>query len=203
MVNVAASGGYFVSGVKGAKILSLSSTITGSIGVVAGKFDAAGLYEKLGIKKEIIAGGKRGGYFSESRGFSAEELAKLEADLDVHYRHFVGRMAEGRGKDPASIHAVAQGRVWTGRQALANGLVDEHGGLMSALETVRSILHLGPHAPLAVLSASSERRGFPLRLAWRAPEGLVPEVLMTPLRLAEYFAGERALLLMSFEIRLV
>lgn len=203
MANVAASGGYFVSGIKGAKILSLSSTITGSIGVVGGKFDASGLYEKLGIKKELFAGGKRGGYFSGSRGFSPEELERLEADLDAHYRHFVTRMAEGRGKDSESIHAVAQGRVWTGRQALANGLVDEHGGLLAAFDGVRSALGLEPHAPLAVVSASGERRGFPVRLSWRGSESLLPNVLTTPFRLAEYFAGERALVLLPFEIRFV
>jgi protease IV len=203
MANVAASGGYFVSGIKGAKILSLSSTITGSIGVVAGKFEAAGLYEKLGIKKEIFAGGQRGGYLSEARGFSADELAKLESDLEAHYRHFVTRMAEGRGKDPEAIHAVAQGRVWTGRQALANGLVDEHGGLFAALETVRSVLGLASGSPLALVSAAGERRGFPLRVSLRGPESVLPEALLSPLRLAEDFAGERALLLLPFEIRFV
>jgi protease-4 len=203
MSNVAASGGYFVSGIRGAKILALSSTITGSIGVVAGKFDASDLYAKLGIKKEIIAAGKRGGFFSESRGFSSEELQKLETDLDAHYRLFLARMAEGRGKDPEAIHAVAQGRVWTGRQALANGLVDEHGGVLAAFDTVRSALGLAEHAPLAIVSSRSEKRTFPVRLAWRVPENLLPDALLTPLRLAEYFAHERALVLLPFDIRFV
>lgn len=203
MSNVAASGGYFVAGIRGAKILALSSTITGSIGVVAGKFEAAGLYEKLGIVKELIAGGKRGGFFSEARGFSPEEVQKLESDLDAHYRLFLKRMAEGRGKEPEAIHAVAQGRVWTGRQALGNGLVDRHGGLLSALATIRALLGLGPAAPLALISAPAEARGLPVKLAWRVPEGLVPDSVMTPLRLAEYFTHERTLALLPFEIRFV
>jgi protease-4 len=203
MSDVAASGGYYVSGIRGAKIFALSSTITGSIGVLAGKFDAAGLYEKLGIRTEIIAGGKRGGFFSVSRGFLPDELEKLEADLDAHYRLFVTRMAEGRGKDPDAIHAVAQGRVWTGRQALQNGLVDQHGGLLSALDSVRAALGLAAGAPLALVSAPAEARGLPVRLAWRVPEGLVPDVLLAPLRLAEYFAEERSLTLLPFEIRLM
>jgi protease IV len=203
MSNVAASGGYFVSGIRGAKILALSSTITGSIGVVAGKFDAAELYGKLGIVKEIIAAGKRGGFFSEARGFSPDELQKLEADLDAHYRLFLTRMAEGRGRDPEAIHAVAQGRVWTGRQALENGLVDQHGGIMSAFDTVRAALGLPPGAPLALTSAPAAARGLPVRLAWRVPESLVPEALLAPLRLAEYFAHERTLALLPFEIRLL
>jgi protease-4 len=181
----------------------LSSTITGSIGVVAGKFDAAGLYAKLGIRKEIIAAGKRGGFFSESRGFSPDELQKLEADLDAHYELFVTRMAEGRGRDPEAIHAVAQGRVWTGRQALQNGLVDQHGGLLSALDLVRSVLGLRPGAPLALTSRSAERRGLPVRLAWRVSDSIVPEALLTPLRLAEYFAHERMLALLPFDIRIM
>lgn len=201
MANVAASGGYFVAGIKGAKILSLKSTITGSIGVVAGKFDAAGLYQKLGIRKELVAAGKHGGYFSEARGFSPEELQKLESDLDAHYRLFLSRVAEGRGKDTESIHAVAQGRVWTGRQALANGLVDEQGGLLAAFDAVRAALGLHPNAPLAVVSAHAERRRFPLRLEWRVPESFLPEALLTPLHLAEYFAGERALALLPFDLR--
>ena len=201
MVDVAASGGYFVSGVRGAKILASDATITGSIGVLTGKFDASELYERLGVKKEIVAGGARGGYFSEARGFTPEELAKLESDLDAHYDHFLSRMSEGRGKPKEELHTVAQGRVWTGRQALANGLVDERGGLVAALRTVRERLGLAEDAPLAILSSPKERRRFPLRVEWRVPESVIPDVLLLPLRLAEYFRSERVLALLPFDIR--
>ncbi|HEX3598007.1 MAG TPA: signal peptide peptidase SppA, partial [Polyangiaceae bacterium] len=140
MADVAASGGYYVAGIRGVSILASPTTITGSIGVVSGKVEASHLYEMLGIKKELIARGRRAGFFSEARGFSDDDLAKLEADLDAHYALFLSRMAEGRGKTTEEIHAVAQGRVWTGRQALANGLVDAHGGLFEALARVRTIL---------------------------------------------------------------
>jgi protease-4 len=201
MVDVAASGGYFVAGVRGAKILASHATITGSIGVLSGKFDASGLYERLGVKKEIVAGGSRGGYFSEARGFTPDELAKLEADLDAHYDHFLARMSEGRGKPKEDIHTVAQGRVWTGRQALENGLVDERGGLVAALSHVRERLGLAEDAPLAILSSPKERRRFPLRVEWRVPESAIPDVLLLPLRLAEYFRSERVLALLPFDIR--
>jgi protease-4 len=201
MVDVAASGGYFVSGVRGAKVFASNATITGSIGVLSGKFDATGLYALLGVKKEIIAGGARGGYFSEARGFTPDEVQKLESDLDAHYEHFLARMSEGRGKPRDELHAVAQGRVWTGRQALHNGLVDERGGLLAALAAVRERLNLQADAPLAILSTRKERRRFPLRLEWRVPETAIPEVLMLPLRLAEYFRSERVLALLPFDFR--
>lgn len=199
MADVAASGGYFVSGIRGAPILASPSTITGSIGVVTGKVEASRLYDMLGIKKETIAMGKRAGFFSEARGFTEEDLVKLEADLEAHYQHFLGRMAEGRGKSREEIHDVAQGRVWTGRQALANGLVDGYGGLLDALDRVRTLLGLEPKAPLAIVSPGPRRR-FPIRLAFRGPSSLLPASIARPLELAEYFAGERTLALLPFDV---
>jgi len=201
MVDVAASGGYFVSGVRGATIFASPATLTGSIGVLAGKFEVSELYAKLGIKKELIGRGKRAGFFSEARPFSEEDLKKLESDLEAHYQHFLSRMAEGRDTSIDEIHAVAQGRVWTGRQALENGLVDAPGGLADAFAKVRSLLGLAPNAPLALVAPAGERPRFPLRLEWRGAESVLPEALAMPLRLAEYFAGERALALLPFDIR--
>ena len=199
MGDVAASGGYFVSGVPGVSILASPSTITGSIGVLTGKFDASRLYEMLGVKKELVAMGKRAGFFSEARGFSDDDLEKLESDLETHYKHFLARMAEGRGKTAEEIHAVAQGRVWTGKQALGNGLVDAHGGLLDALAKVRTLLGLDPTAPLAIVSPAARRR-FPLRLALRGERGILPASVSRPLELAEYLGGERALALLPFDL---
>jgi protease-4 len=212
MADVAASGGYYVAGVRGASIVASPATITGSIGVLSGKVEASHLYEMLGVKKELIAAGKRGGYFSEARGFSEEDLAKLEADLDAHYALFLSRMAEGRGKTTDEIHAVAQGRVWTGRQALANGLIDAHGGLFDALMRVKSQLGLDAKAPLAIVSPAQKRR-FPLRLSFRGASELFPGARLAaeaadllsspalrPLELAAYFASERTLALLPFDM---
>jgi protease-4 len=210
MVDVAASGGYFVAGIKGTPILASGATLTGSIGVVGGKFELAELYEKLGIRKEVVARGLHSGFFSESRGLSDEEVEKLERDIDAHYRHFVARMAEGREKSVEEIDKVAQGRVYTGRQALAIGLVDETGGLVAALAKVRSVLGLAVTAPLALAGPPSSRRRFPVRLAWGAAEhaqpgfslpGALAETLSVPLSLAEHFSSERVLALMPFSIR--
>jgi protease-4 len=201
MVDVAASGGYFVAGIRGAPIFASRATVTGSIGVLSGKFEASELYEKLGVKKTIVKGGARGGFFSEARGFSDDEVAKLESDLDAHYEHFLARMAEGRQKPRDEIHVVAQGRVWTGQQALANGLVDQEGGLVAALDGVRSRLGLPADAPLSIVSGPKERRRFPLRLEWRIPETFATEGWLLPLRLAEWFRNDRVLALLPFDFR--
>ncbi|HVW30236.1 MAG TPA: signal peptide peptidase SppA [Polyangiaceae bacterium] len=199
MADVAASGGYYVAGVRGASILASPATITGSIGVLSGKVEASGLYELLGVKKELVAAGKRAAFFSEARGFSEEDLAKLEADLDAHYALFLSRMAEGRGKTKEEIHAVAQGRVWTGRQALANGLVDEQGGLFDALMKVKSQLGLHANAPLALVSPAPKRR-FPFRFLFRGTASLLPSAALRPLELATDLAGERMLAMLPFEL---
>jgi len=200
MADVAASGGYYVAGIRGASILASPATITGSIGVLSGKVEASRLYEMLGVKKEIVAAGKRAGFFSEARGFTDEDLAKLEADLDAHYSLFLARMAEGRGKTTEEIHTVAQGRVWTGRQALANGLVDAHGGLFDALMKVKALVGVDPKAPLALVSPAPRRR-FPFRLSFRGAQAtdVLPTALLRPLELADYFGGERTLALLPFE----
>jgi len=202
MANVAASGGYFVSGLPGATILASGATITGSIGVLAGKMDLGALYQRLGVQKVIVGAGKRAGYFSEARGFTDGEVPDLEADLEHHYGHFLARMAEGRGKSREAIHELAQGRVWTGRQALENGLCDEHGGLAAALSRVRAVLGLPERAALALVSGPTERRRFPLRLEWTVPEAVLPDGLLSPLRLAEHFRNERWLALLPFDLRL-
>lgn len=202
MADVAASGGYFVSGIKGATIFASGATITGSIGVLGGKFDAASLYEKLGVKKEIVGAGAHAGYYSEARGLSEAEVERLEIEIEAHYRHFLGRMAKGRGKSVDEIHAVAEGRVFTGRRALENGLVDEEGGLLEALARVKALLGLSPEERVAIAAATAERRFFPVRVEWRVPESVLPDVLATPFSLAEWFRGERAFALLPFDFRI-
>lgn len=202
MADVAASGGYFVSGIQGAPIFASAATITGSIGVLGGKFDATSLYEKLGVKKEIVGAGAHAGYYSEARGLSEAELEQLESEIDAHYRHFLGRMAKGRGKSVEEIHSVAEGRVFTGRKALENGLVDEQGGLLEALTRVKTLLGLSPDERVAIAAATTPRRFFPVRVEWRVPESVLPDALAMPFRLAEWFRGERAFALLPFEFRI-
>jgi protease-4 len=137
MSDVAASGGYFIACAAN-KIVAESGTITGSIGVIGGKFNMSGFYEKLGLHKDELARGKRALMFSENRGFSPDERQKFQSMMDdFYYEEFVPKVSEGRGMTVAEVDTVGQGRIWTGRQALGLGLVDELGGLREAVELAK------------------------------------------------------------------
>src|SRR5882724_6724721 len=139
MSDVAASGGYYISA-SASKILAQPSTITGSIGVVAGKPVLRGFYDWLGISNEYVLRGKTAGMFRETEKFSDEERAKFEDWIkNTYYNDFVPKVARGRKKDPKDVDAVGQGRVWTGAQAKERGLVDEFGGLDRAIELAKQL----------------------------------------------------------------
>ena len=139
MSDVAASGGYYISA-SAAKIIAQPSTITGSIGVVAGKPVMRGFYDWLGISNEYVLRGKNAGMFRETEKFSDEERAKFEDWIKTtYYQDFVPKVAKGRNKDAQSIDAVGQGRVWTGAQAKDKGLVDDFGGLDKAIEVAKQL----------------------------------------------------------------
>jgi protease-4 len=132
MGDVAASGGYYIA--AGAdKIVAQPATLTGSIGVVAGKPLIGGLSDKLGITWDAVQIGKNAGMGSIVDDFTPEEHAKFEAMLDEVYAGFKGRVAEGRKLTPEAVEQVARGRVWTGEDAKAHGLVDALGGFDKAL----------------------------------------------------------------------
>jgi len=139
MSDVAASGGYYISA-SAAKIIAQPSTITGSIGVVAGKPVMRGFYDWLGISNEYVLRGKNAGMFRETEKFSDDERAKFEDWIKTtYYNDFVPKVAKGRNKDAQSIDAVGQGRVWTGAQAKDRGLVDDFGGLDKAIEVAKQL----------------------------------------------------------------
>jgi protease IV len=139
MSDVAASGGYYISA-SAAKIIAQPSTITGSIGVVAGKPVMRGFYDWLGISNEYVLRGKTAGMFRETEKFSDEERAKFEDWIKTtYYQDFVPKVAKGRNKDAQAIDAVGQGRVWTGAQARDRGLVDDFGGLDKAIEVAKQL----------------------------------------------------------------
>jgi protease-4 len=139
MSDVAASGGYYIA--TGAhKIIAEPSTITGSIGVFAGKPVVKGFYDWLGISNEYILRGKQAGMFRESEKFTPEERTKFEELIKkTYYEDFVPKVAKGRNKTPEYIDSIAQGRVWTGAQGRERGLVDEFGGLDRAVEVAREL----------------------------------------------------------------
>ena len=139
MSDVAASGGYYISA-SAAKIIAQPSTITGSIGVVAGKPVMRGFYDWLGLSNEYVLRGKTAGMFRATEKFSDEERAKFEEWIKTtYYRDFIPKVAKGRSKDPEYVDSVGQGRVWTGAQAKDRGLVDDFGGLDKAIEVAKQL----------------------------------------------------------------
>jgi protease IV len=132
MGDVAASGGYFVA--MGADaIVAEPATITGSIGVVAGKQVFDGVAERFGVDHEGVTGADHGLMFSPLRTFTEDEWQHLNAWLDRIYDDFTAKVADGRRLPAERVQEIARGRVWTGADALERGLVDELGGLGAAL----------------------------------------------------------------------
>ena len=138
MGGVAASGGYYIS--AGAnRIYADENTLTGSIGVVGGKLAIGGALEKFGIKSFPVGRGKRALMWSSLGAWDADQRGAIQKMMEDIYKVFVQRVADGRGKTYDEIHEIAQGRVWTGKAALENGLVDEIGGLDAALAHVTTL----------------------------------------------------------------
>jgi len=132
MSDVAASGGYYIA-MPAHAIVAEPSTLTGSIGVVITKFVIDGTLKKLGLNMEGVSQGKYAQMYSPVRPFSPEERARVAENMQATYDTFVEKAAQGRNTTPEKIDAIAQGRVWTGRQAKQLGLVDELGGLDRAV----------------------------------------------------------------------
>jgi len=132
MSDVAGSGGYWIA-LPATKIVAQPQTLTGSIGVLAGKFSINGLMAKLGVTADKIAFGAHADEYSMFRPFTEDELKALKDDLTWTYIQFLNRTAEGRGLTRAEVDDVGKGRVWTGRQAKDRKLIDELGGLTMAI----------------------------------------------------------------------
>lgn len=182
MSNQAASGGYYVSAPASA-IFAQATTLTGSIGVWGGKFVTQGLLEKLRVGREVVSRGKAAGLYSETAPFSQDERTKIRADIGASYARFKSHVAEGRGMDDDEVEAVARGRVWTGEQALARGLVDNLGDLQAAADRARQLAGISP------------RRYAPLVNVPPPKHHLLPQPLAADaFSLAEWFAGLTALL---------
>jgi len=141
MVDVAASGGYYIS-MACDKILAEEFTITGSIGVVTSKFNLEKLNEKLGYNTEVISRGRYAEILASNRGFTEEEAAYFEEGAQKAYKSFTSKAAASRNMTIDDMLTVAQGRVWTGRQALNRNLVDKVGGLWEAVSLVYNMTDL-------------------------------------------------------------
>jgi protease-4 len=138
MSDLAGSGGYWIS-MAAHKIVAQPQTLTGSIGVLAGKFNFQGLYQKIGFTSERIAYGAHADIFSTFRPFTPEEKALLKKQILWIYDRFLSKAAEGRNLTKDQVNKVGRGRVWTGHQARLNGLVDELGGLNRAIELAKEL----------------------------------------------------------------
>ncbi|MBZ0231665.1 MAG: signal peptide peptidase SppA [Deltaproteobacteria bacterium] len=149
MSDVAASGGYYIA-CGATKIYALPDTLTGSIGVVGGKLAPGGALAKIGVTTYPMGRGKRATMMASLAPWTADERAAVQAHMQAIYDVFVGRVAAGRGKTVADVHAIAQGRVWTGADAKRLGLVDELGGLDAALAGARELAELGDDATIEV-----------------------------------------------------
>jgi protease-4 len=143
MSDLAASGGYYIA-MAAPDIVAEPGTLTGSIGIYGGKIVTGGTYEKLGMSIEAISRGKNAEMGSPVRPFNDSERQKLDEQLRAFYDQFVEKVAVSRKMKPEAVDAVAQGRVWTGRQAKERGLVDALGGLDRAVALAKQRAKIPP-----------------------------------------------------------
>lgn len=136
--DVAASGGYYVASAADS-IVAPGAAITGSIGVFSLRPFLGGLYDKLGVRTELLTRGAHADFLSSTRPSSSGGHERLESVVLDIYRLFLERVAEGRSLEMAEVDAVAQGRVWTGEQAFERGLVDRIGGLHEAVRELNRL----------------------------------------------------------------
>jgi len=136
MSDLAASGGYYIA-MAGDVIVAQPGTLTGSIGIYSGKYVTGGTFGKLGANIEATSDGKNAQIYSPDRRFSDAERAKVLESMQAFYDQFVEKVAEARHTTPEKIDQIAQGRVWTGQQAREVGLVDQLGGLQTAVAVAK------------------------------------------------------------------
>ena len=181
MADVAGSGGYYIASPAHA-IVAQPGTLTGSIGVFSGKFAAAGAFDKLGVGVDGVTYGAQADIFSPVDRFSDVARAAMQAQVDDIYERFLEVVADGRAMSRDEVHEVAQGRVWTGRQALVRGLVDELGGLRRAVvlaqvqagidaeQEVTLVHYPGPRSLVEVLTGAVIVRAMEGEAGWlRSP----------------------------------
>src|SRR5690348_12430136 len=147
MGDVAASGGYWIS-MNADRILAEPNTITGSIGIFGMYYTVPNTLAKFGIQSDGVATGPMAGAFDITRPLDPKVGTVIQAIIDKGYRDFVGGVAKARGKSFDAVDAIAQGRVWTGSQALERGLVDQLGGQGDAVAEAANLAKLGKDYPV-------------------------------------------------------
>ena len=210
MGDTAASGGYYIS--MGAdSIFAEPGTLTGSIGVLGGKIALDGLMQKFGVTTSVIQRGKNSGVMSPFAAFSDSERDTMQRMLNDVYEQFTQKAAAGRKMDYAVLEALARGRVYTGRQAKAVGLVDQLGTLADAIAHTRTLvgddagkleLEDLPKAqsPLEMLLGQTASDRQPIAsLAAFVPDAMLPA--LRRLSVLKQIADEPALLILPFDVR--
>ena len=202
MADIAASGGYCIACMADT-IVAEPGTITGSIGVIAGKHDLRGLYDRIGVRKEILARGARASIYTDYEALTEEQRKLVRRQVRATYDDFVQKVAAGRGLPVTWVDSVGRGRVWTGAQAQEIGLVDELGGLDLAIDLARVRAGLST-SPVEILPLPY--RGGVLRMlsydvaAWLRGERLL--ALPLELEWATLFPKERVLLMMPYRMEI-
>ena len=164
MSDTAASGGYYIA-MTGDPIVAEPGTITGSIGIVYGKMNLKGFYDKVGIHKEIISRGDFARMDSDYDSYTPQERERIRALMKDFYDKFLARVGAARNMTPEAVDQLAQGRVWTGEQAQQNGLIDELGGFARAMELLKEKAGIRPDAPVELVEYPKRKSLFQLVLS--------------------------------------
>lgn len=212
--DLAASGGYYVASAADA-IVSDPGTLTGSIGVFALRPAIGGLFEKLEIGVDSLTRGAHGDFLLSTNRMSPGAMERLQSAVGETYDLFLTRVAAGRELEREQVDAVGQGRVWTGAQALEAGLVDELGGLYTAVRRAKTEVGLDPDVDVALIPYPEEKpftqqlfevvQGTAMRAAHAASEGAVewPRPLDRIVALSKHLPADAPLLIppVLFDIR--
>ena len=159
MSDVAASGGYWIASPAN-KIVAEPNTITGSIGVLIGKLNLAGLYSMLGMSTDYVATSDNATLFSDQQNFTPQQRAYIEKSLEDTYTQFTKGVAQGRGMRVEKVDKIGKGREWSGAQARELGLVDEIGGLDRAIEVAKQFAHIPASRSVRIVRLPEEKTIF-------------------------------------------
>ncbi|MGH9748216.1 MAG: signal peptide peptidase SppA [Candidatus Acidiferrales bacterium] len=156
MSDVAASGGYWISAPAN-KIVADPNTITGSIGVVIGKFNISGLFNLLGLSTDSVATSDNASLFSSQQNFTPAQRAWIERSIHETYESFIKGVAQGRGMTVEAVDKIGKGRVWSGAQAKQLGLVDELGGVDTAIRVAKQLAHISASERVHIVRFPEEK----------------------------------------------
>lgn len=197
MGDVAASGGYYIAAAT-SPVMAEAGTITGSIGVIAGKATLQGLYAQLGISKDVISRGENAAIHSDYLPLGPSQRGRLEAEAQTFYGDFLAKVAAGRGLELSDVASVAEGRVWTGQQALAHKLIDRLGGLDDAVAEAKALAGIPSALPAPLLRLPRRSRWGLAALLRRLPLGARLEAVSPWLSVT---TSERVWAVVPFELR--